>query len=131
MVSPKRRSFELGVALCLALFVLVPLTAHAQTVNLTCTQIGGNASNAARLFVIVDLSANTAAISGVDRDQAQSKPATITDSTVTWDNNDGQWRIHYILDRSSGQLTETGTSIAGGKPPLPRNYSCTKDTKVF
>jgi hypothetical protein len=121
----------LGAVLCFALFAVVPLTAHAQTVNLTCTQIGGNAPTSARLFVIVDLSANTAAISGVDRDQAQSKAATITDSTVTWDNDDGQWRIHYVLDRSSGQLTETGKNLGGGKSPAPRNYSCTKDTKVF
>ncbi len=99
----------------------LPVSAHADTIELVCRFDGSPSSN--ERFVSIDTSASTVAsgYTTYDRNNVSAAPATITSDQVTWAEPVNP-KIVYLLDRTTGTLTQAGQ---------PGSWTCTRASKVF
>jgi hypothetical protein len=134
------RILKIGLVaiLCAAFSQGILSSAHAQTVELRCTN---SYSTTDILYVSIDMSAQSVNWWGGSgtRDAASNASAAITDSVVTWEwktpmyaagpNRYVQDTKSYTLDRATGSLSSI--EISNGGTPYRGHWECKKATSVF
>jgi hypothetical protein len=75
--------------LALAIASVCATAAQAETLFLSC----------GKYHFAVDLASRT----------VNGKPAEVTPMTIVWDNDNAMGNVHFVIDRSTGALTETAT----------------------